>query len=94
MRNCMLGLILISGLSVALAPAVNAPVKYVDGHCRSSLSSVGPAGEAYLAITNTATGLTIVYKFDTGDFVDCNHMTFDAGSVNQDRLIVYPPHNW
>jgi hypothetical protein len=56
---------------------------YVDGHCQSSLSNIGQAGEVYLAITNTATGQTIVHRFDRGDFARTDNITFDAEAVNK-----------
>jgi len=60
---------------------------YVDGHCQSSLSSVSETGEVYLAITNTATGETVVHRFDKGDVARGSQITFDAGSINKSRLI-------
>ena len=94
MRNYILGLILILTLCIALALAAENPVQYVDGHCQSSLSTVAPTGEAYLAITNSATGLTVVHKFGPDDFDDENKIVLNADVINQDRLIVIPPHNW
>ncbi len=60
---------------------------YVDGHCQSSLSSVSETGEVYLAITNTATGETVVHRFDRGDVARGDEITFDADSINKGRLI-------
>ncbi len=60
---------------------------YVDGHCQSSLSSVSETGEVFLAITNTATGETVVHRFDRGDFARRDNLTFDAESINKGRLI-------
>jgi len=60
---------------------------YVDGHCQSSLSSVSETGEAYLAITNTPSGETVIHRFDRGDFTRGNEITFGAGSINKGRQI-------
>jgi hypothetical protein len=59
----------------------------VDGHCQASLSSVSETGEVYLAITNTATGQTVVHRFDRGDFDRRDNITFHADSINKDSLI-------
>lgn len=64
---------------------------YSDGHCQSSLSSVSETGEVYLAITNTATGKTVVHGFGEADFADNDEIIFDATSVNKDRLLVDAP---
>ncbi len=60
---------------------------YVDGHCQASLSSVTETGDVYLAITNTATGRTVVHRFDRDDFTRRDNITFDADSINKDSLI-------
>ncbi len=61
---------------------------YVDGHCQSSLSGFSETGEVYLAITNTATGKTIVHRFDRDDFAEDDEITFDAALINKERLLV------
>ena len=60
---------------------------HVNGHCQSSLSSVSETGEVYLAITNTATGQTVVHRFDRGDIARGEEITFDADSINKDWLM-------
>ena len=62
-----------------------------NGHCQSSLSSVSETGEVYLAITNTATGKTVVHRFGEADFADNDAIIFDATSINKDRLLMDAP---
>ena len=61
---------------------------HVDGHCQSTLSSVSLTGEVYLAITNTATGETVVHRFDRDDVARGEEIRFDADSINKGQLIV------
>ncbi len=60
--------------------------RLVDGHIQSSLSGVGFNGEVYLAITNTSTGKTIVRRLNKSDLARDQEITFDAKSINLDRL--------
>ncbi|MHC4585845.1 MAG: hypothetical protein ACYS3N_15055 [Planctomycetota bacterium] len=60
---------------------------HVDGHCQSTLSSVSMTGEVYLAITNTATGETVVHRFDRDDVARGEEIRFGADSINKGRLI-------
>ena len=40
-----------------------------------------------MAITNKATGQTVVHRFDRGDFDRRDNITFHADSINKDSLI-------
>jgi len=66
---------------------LGATTRLTDGHCQTSLSGVGLNGEVYMAITNTATGKTIVRKIDKNDIAPDEEITFDAESINTDQLI-------
>ena len=67
---------------------LGARIWYADGHCQSSLSGFSETGEVYFAITNTATGNTIVHRFDRDDFGEDDEIAFDAALINQDQLMV------
>ena len=83
-KNYVIGFLL--GFCVVFALGVT---RFVDGHCQSTLSGVGFHGEAYIAITNTSTGKTIVHRFDRSDFDVEEELTFDAESINTDQLFIY-----
>lgn len=85
MKNFVMGLLI--GLCITFLLGANS-FRYVDGHSQSSLSSVSETGEVYLAITNTASGNTVVHKFDRDDFVRSDQLTFDAASVIRDRVVI------
>ena len=85
MKNFVMGLLI--GLCITFLLGANS-FRYVDGHSQSSLSSVSGTGEVYLAITNTASGKTAVYRFGRDDFVRSNQLTFDATSIMEDRVVI------
>jgi hypothetical protein len=84
MKNYIIGFLL-GCCMVFLLGAVR--TWHVNGHCQSSLSCVSETGEVYLAITNTATGQTVVHRFDRGDIARGEEATFDADSINKDWLM-------